>query len=217
MNRDGSDPVQVTKESFRLRQQPRMDAGQPVRRRPRKHFTSRRSGSEPARVWLYHRTGGEGFHDDQAPERSEGSRRAGVLARRPLPLLQPGHHARNRVRVQQGSQQPDLRHPAARSGDGTTSLRSSRGPGGSIRPTPSPDGKKARVRPARSGQVGPQRDPTSKSGAIKPIYDGLDRDMQETWAIHGVYPRMAWTPDNKSIVFWAGGATSSRRRGDAGR
>ncbi len=29
--------------------------------------------------------------------------------------------------------------------------------------------------------------------------------MQETWAIHGVYPAMAWTPDSKSLVFWAGG------------
>ena len=29
--------------------------------------------------------------------------------------------------------------------------------------------------------------------------------MQETWAIHGVYPAMAWTPDSKSVVFWAGG------------
>ncbi|MEK7794765.1 MAG: amidohydrolase family protein, partial [Candidatus Hydrogenedentota bacterium] len=37
------------------------------------------------------------------------------------------------------------------------------------------------------------------------IYEGLDRDNQETWAIHGLYPNMAWTPDSKSIVFWAGG------------
>ena len=29
--------------------------------------------------------------------------------------------------------------------------------------------------------------------------------MQETWAVHGVYPGMGWTPDSKSIVFWAGG------------
>ncbi|HTQ80230.1 MAG TPA: amidohydrolase family protein, partial [Thermoanaerobaculia bacterium] len=35
--------------------------------------------------------------------------------------------------------------------------------------------------------------------------DGLDRDMQETWSIHGLYPGMAWTPDSRSIVFWAGG------------
>jgi imidazolonepropionase-like amidohydrolase len=29
--------------------------------------------------------------------------------------------------------------------------------------------------------------------------------MQETWAIHGVYPTMSWTKDNKHIVFWAKG------------
>jgi Tol biopolymer transport system component len=29
--------------------------------------------------------------------------------------------------------------------------------------------------------------------------------MQETWAIHGVYPNMDFTPDSRSIVFWAGG------------
>jgi hypothetical protein len=29
--------------------------------------------------------------------------------------------------------------------------------------------------------------------------------MQETWAIHGVYPSMAWTPDSRSVVLWAGG------------
>ena len=35
--------------------------------------------------------------------------------------------------------------------------------------------------------------------------DGLERDMQETWAIHGVYPTIAWTPDSKSLVFWDDG------------
>jgi imidazolonepropionase-like amidohydrolase len=29
--------------------------------------------------------------------------------------------------------------------------------------------------------------------------------MQETWAIHDVYPSIAWTPDSRSIVYWAGG------------
>ena len=29
--------------------------------------------------------------------------------------------------------------------------------------------------------------------------------MQETWAVQGVYPGMSWTPDSKSIVFWARG------------
>ena len=43
------------------------------------------------------------------------------------------------------------------------------------------------------------------SGRITPLTDILDRDMQETWAVHGVYPGMAWTPDGKSIVFYANG------------
>src|SRR6266498_2296518 len=37
------------------------------------------------------------------------------------------------------------------------------------------------------------------------VIQRLDRDMQETWAIHGVYPAMAWTPDSRTIVVWAGG------------
>lgn len=37
------------------------------------------------------------------------------------------------------------------------------------------------------------------------LYADLDRDMQETWAVNGLYPRLDWTPDSKSLVFWAGG------------
>ena len=33
--------------------------------------------------------------------------------------------------------------------------------------------------------------------------------MQETWAIQGVYPGMAWTPDSKRVVFWSGGKIRS--------
>src|SRR5690606_18965994 len=78
------------------------------------------------------------------------------------------------------------------------------GPGGSIRPTPSPDGRSiAFIRRVRYQSVLYVMD--IESGRKTPIYDGLDRDLQETWAIHGVYPGISWTPDNRSIVFWAGG------------
>ncbi len=43
------------------------------------------------------------------------------------------------------------------------------------------------------------------SGIEQQVYAHLDRDMQETWAIHGVYPAMGWTKDSSALVFWAGG------------
>ena len=45
-----------------------------------------------------------------------------------------------------------------------------------------------------------------RSGRETPLTDTLDRDMQETWAVHGVYPGISWTPDSRSIVYWAGGS-----------
>lgn len=78
------------------------------------------------------------------------------------------------------------------------------GPGGAVRPTPSPDGKRlAFVRRNRARTCLCIQD--IASGAIEQIHDDLERDMQEAWAIHGVYPTLAWTPDSASIVFYARG------------
>jgi imidazolonepropionase-like amidohydrolase/Tol biopolymer transport system component len=78
------------------------------------------------------------------------------------------------------------------------------GPGGAVRPTPSPDGRTlAFVRREGLKTVLAVRD--LSSGRTRTVWDGLDRDMQETWAIHGVYPGFDWTPDGKAIVIWAQG------------
>jgi len=78
------------------------------------------------------------------------------------------------------------------------------GPGGAVRPTPSPDGQRlAFVRRDRFQTCLFVQD--IATGEIHKLYDQLERDMQETWAIHGVYPTMAWTPDSKSILFYAKG------------
>lgn len=78
------------------------------------------------------------------------------------------------------------------------------GPGGAVRPTPSPDGRwLAFVR--REGGQSRLFVKDLQSGRERRIYDDLDLDLQETWAIQGVYPNMDWTPDSSSIVFWAGG------------
>lgn len=78
------------------------------------------------------------------------------------------------------------------------------GPGGAVRPTPSPDGKRvAFVRRDRFQTCLYVQDVAS--GEVRKVHAGLERDMQEAWAIHGVYPAMAWTPDSRSLVFYARG------------
>ncbi|MBM3847160.1 MAG: amidohydrolase, partial [Verrucomicrobia bacterium] len=78
------------------------------------------------------------------------------------------------------------------------------GAGGAVRPTPSPDGAHlAFVR--RDQGVTCLFVQDVSSGEVRKLFSGLERDMQEAWSIHGVYPSMAWTPDSKSIVFYAKG------------
>ena len=68
----------------------------------------------------------------------------------------------------------------------------------------SPDGKwLAFVRRVRNQSTLFLKD--LSTGREMPAWDGLDRDMQETWAVHGVYPQYAWFPDGKSFVIWGEG------------
>ncbi len=72
------------------------------------------------------------------------------------------------------------------------------GSGGACAPTPSPDGQwLAFVRRIRGRSVLMLH--RLSDGSERQIFDNLERDMQETWAIHGVYPAMAWTPDSKEL------------------
>lgn len=76
--------------------------------------------------------------------------------------------------------------------------------GGSVRPQVSPDGKTiAFVRRVRLKTVLFLYD--IASGKQTPIYDGLNRDAQETWAVFGVHPGFSWTPDSKNLVISAKG------------
>lgn len=82
------------------------------------------------------------------------------------------------------------------------------GAGGSIRPVPSPDGKYLAF--VRRVRVNNQAQSTLfikdlKTGEETAAWGGLERDMQEAWAVHGVYPSFAWMPNAKDIVVWAQG------------
>jgi imidazolonepropionase-like amidohydrolase/Tol biopolymer transport system component len=201
MNRDGSDPKQVTKESFRLLNEPYWspDSEYLV---ARKHFTSDRSLGA-GEMWLYHRTGGDGL---QLTKKRTDQKDSGEPAFSPDGRYVYYSDDTTAGGIFQYNKDPNgqiyvIQRLDRQSGEVEPFVT---GPGGSVRPTPSPDGKSlAFVRRVRYKSTIFVMD--LESGRETPLYDGLDRDMQETWAIHGVYPSMAWTPDNKSIVFWAGG------------
>ncbi len=76
--------------------------------------------------------------------------------------------------------------------------------GGAARPTPSPDGRTlAIVRRVRDATWLELLD--LETGARTPLADWLDQDEQEGFAISGVYPRIDWLPDGRSLVLWAEG------------
>ena len=76
--------------------------------------------------------------------------------------------------------------------------------GGAAAPAPSHDGKSIAY-VGRKGLKTALFVEDIASGDVRMLSDGLDRDMQETWAVHGVYPSLAWLPDDSAILFWAGG------------
>ena len=201
MNHDGSEPTQVSKESFRLLSQPEWSPdGEFIV--GRKHFTSARSLGA-GEMWMYHRSGGGGV---QLTERRTQQKDTGEPAfspdgrylyfsddATPGAVFEYSKDVNDQIYV--------IQRLDRETGEFDEFLS---GPGGSIRPTPSPDGKSlAFIRRVRYQSTLYVMD--MASGRETPIYGALDRDLQETWAIHGVYPAISWTPDNRSIVFWAGG------------
>ncbi|HYD26510.1 amidohydrolase family protein [Brevundimonas sp.] len=201
MEADGSNPTQVSKESFRLLNQPEWTPdGEFIV--ARKHFTSARSLGA-GELWMYHRSGGGGV---QMTERRTPQKDTGEPAFSPdgrylyfSDDATPGNTFEYSKDV--NGQIYIIRRLDRETGEIDPYIT---GPGGSIRPTPSPDGRSlAFIRRVRYQSVLYVMD--IESGRETPVFAGLDRDLQETWAIHGVYPAISWTPDNRSIVFWADG------------
>ena len=76
--------------------------------------------------------------------------------------------------------------------------------GGSVTPQISPDGRTlAYIRRVRLESKLFLRD--LESGRDRELFGHVDKDLQEAWAIHGLYPQFAWTRDGRSIVIWGEG------------
>ncbi|WP_347302774.1 amidohydrolase family protein [Croceibacterium sp. TMG7-5b_MA50] len=203
MNRDGTDKRQVTKEEFRLLNQP---SWSPDGRFlvAKKHFTTGRSLGT-GEVWLYHLSGGAGVplverpnptHQKELGEPIYAPDGSGVYYTRnvtPGPIFEYAQDSNTNLF--------DILYYDFASGETRTVVT---GAGGAVRPTPSPDGKSiafVRREATRSKLYVMDLD----TGAERKIHDALDQDVQETWAVTGVYPNMAWLPDSSALVFWAGG------------
>jgi len=79
------------------------------------------------------------------------------------------------------------------------------GPGGALRPTPSPDGKSLAFVKRIPGLSSALYLMDLESGKKRAIHQRMERDLQESSGSEGNTPAFAWTPDSASIVFWAEG------------
>lgn len=203
MNRDGSDKRQLTNESFRLMNQPSWSPdGKYIV--AKKHFTTQRSLGT-GEVWMYHVSGGEGVLLVKRPSEAH-QKELGE------PIFAPDgksvYFTRNTTpgpifEYAQNSNQQIFAIERYELETGHVE-RVIGGEGGAVRPTPSPDGKKmAYVRREATQSRLYIRD--LATGEDRKVFDALDMDSQETWAVTGVYPNMAWTPDSASVIVWAQG------------
>ena len=203
MNSDGGNARQLTEEDFRLLNNPYWSPdGQYVA--ARKHFTTSRSLGT-GEIWIYHRNGGGGVAVVEKPSDDHQKE-----------LGEPAFSPDGRYIYYSLDQTPGSTFIYAQDSNGEVfairrhDLQTGEnepfvsGAGGSARPAPSPDGKYlAFVRRIRGDTALFLKN--LQSGTEYPIYEGLDKDLQEVWAVHGVYPNMDWMPDSQSVVFWAGG------------
>jgi len=198
MNFDGSGAKAITKEKFRLLNNPYWtpDGNYIV---ARKHFTSQRSLGA-GEIWQYHITGGSGI---QLTKRKNDQQDVNE------PCISPdGKYLYYSEDVYPGgffqyNKDPNKQIYAIKryefeTGETTTVTR---GPGGAARPQLSHDGTlMAFVKRVRTKTVLYLHD--LETGEEWPLFDDLNKDQQEAWAIFGIYPNYSWMPDDKELVFW---------------
>ena len=201
MNRNGSDPKQVSKESFRLLNNPVFTAdGNYII--ARKHFVNTRSLGA-GEMWRYHISGGKGVQINKRRNWQHDAGEPDVSA--------DGRYLYYSQDVSPGNTYQYNRDPYGQiyavhridleTGEKTTATG---GPGGAATPQISPDGKQlAFVRRVGLKTALFVKDITS--GNERMLFDNLNRDAQETWAIFGVHPGFSWTPDGKNIIITAKG------------
>jgi Tol biopolymer transport system component/imidazolonepropionase-like amidohydrolase len=198
---DGKNPTQVSKESFRLMNNPVWTPdGQYLI--GRKHFTGPRSLGA-GELWMFHRSGGAGLQltKQKNDQQDQGEPSVSPDGRyvyfsedvSPGPFFQYNKNPHEVIYA--------IRRLDRETGEVINLINT---PGGAVRPEASPDGKRlAFVKRVREKSVLHTLD--LESGEVKPLWDGLSHDMQEAWAIFGPYANYDWLPDSSALIVWAQG------------
>jgi len=201
MDKDGSNPKQITKEKFRLLNNAvwTPDGNYII---ARKHFTSERSLGA-GEMWQYHITGGSGIQITKRKNDQQDVNEPFVSS--------DGKYLYYSEDVYSGGSFQYNKNPNAQiyavkryNFETRKTETVTGGPGGAARPTVSRDGKKlAFVKRVQEKTVLFIHD--LETGEEWPIYDQLNKDQQEAWAIFGIYPNFNWMPNNNEIVIWSQG------------
>lgn len=201
MDRNGANKKQITQETFRLLNNATWMPNSEYLV-ARKHFTASRSLGA-GEMWMYSIHGGDGI---QLTKRKNDQQDAGEPNVSPDGQFLYFSEDVTPGPVFQYSKDPNgtiyaIRQLNLANGELKTLIEEQ---GGSARPQVSPNGrliafvKRVRLKSALYIQ-------DLKTGEEWSLTDDLSRDQQETWAIFGVYPNFAWTPDSRNIVFYAKG------------
>ena len=209
MDADGSNPKQISKETKWFINSPTWSPdGRYIF--SRKHFVKERSLGA-GEIWMHHVSGAEGL---QVTEKTSWQKDAGE------PAISPdGNYLYYSKDVTPGQNFEYNKDPhgtiyAIVRRDLTTGeeKRIVDRPGGAIAPRPSPDGSLlAFIRRVGTGSQLFLRN--LDTGEEWPVFDRLDKDLQEAWAVHGVYPQYGWTARRPRDRDLGRGKNLARRRG----
>lgn len=212
MDADGSKAKQITKESFRLLNNPTwMPDGDYFI--ARKHFTGTRSAGAGEMV-MYHKSGGDGIQltkrkNDQQDINEPVVSPDGKTLYYSEDVYPGGFFQYNK---DPNSQIFVIRKYNFETGEIKTLTG---GSGGATRPQISRDGRwLSFVR--RVGLKSVLFLHHLETSEEFPIYESLDKDQQEAWTIFGCYPNYAWNTSHDGIYIWAGGHIQFLSLGSSG-
>ena len=201
MNADGTGARAVSTEDFRLLNNPVWHpSGEYVA--ARKHYSGTRSlGS--GEIWLYHASGGKGVALNEKPNWQKDLGEPAFSPDGRYVYFSQDTTPGRTFEYNKNSHEQIYVVQRLDTTDGTIEPFVT-GPGGAVRPVPSPDGRLlAFVR--RVGNQSTLFVKDLSTGEERPVWGRLERDLQEAWAIHGVYPDFAWLPGAREVVVWAQG------------